>query len=76
MTGLSDTMSPGSISRLAQSADIAFRARFSTTPPAKQKLYWRGPVMEQFDGHDLAAARQPGNVATTGNAVSTAPATK
>ena len=50
MTGLSDTMSPGSISRLAQSADIAFRARFSTTPPAKQKLYWRGPVMEQFDG--------------------------
>ena len=50
MTGLSDSMSPGSISRLAQSADIAFRARFSTTPPAKQKLYWRGPVMEQFDG--------------------------
>ena len=50
MTGLSDTMSPGSISQLAQSADIAFRARFSTTPPAKQKLYWRGPVMEQFDG--------------------------
>jgi len=50
MTGLSDTMSPGSISRLAQSADIAFRARFSTTPPAKQKLYWRGPVLEHFDG--------------------------
>ena len=49
-TGLSDTMSPGSISRLAQSADIAFRARFFEAPPAKHKLYWRGPVMEDFDG--------------------------
>ena len=50
MTGLSDTMAPGSISRLAQSADIAFRARFAESLPAKQKLYWRGPVMEHFDG--------------------------
>ncbi len=50
MTGLSETMSPGSISRLAQSADIAFRARFAEALPAKQKLYWRGPVMEHFDG--------------------------
>lgn len=50
MTGLSDTMSPGSISNLAQSADIAFRVRFDLAPPPKQKLYWRGPVMESFDG--------------------------
>lgn len=50
MTGLSDTMSPGSISNLAQSADIAFRARFDGALPPKQKLYWRGPVMETFDG--------------------------
>src|SRR5574343_1041715 len=50
MTGLSDSMSPGSISRLAQSADIAFRARFTTPPPPKQRLYWRGPVLEHFDG--------------------------
>lgn len=50
MTGLSETMSPGSISRLAQSADIAFRVRFDGSQPAKQKLYWRGPVLEEFDG--------------------------
>lgn len=50
MSGLSETMSPGSISRLAQSADIAFRARFDGSQPAKQKLYWRGPVLEEFDG--------------------------
>ena len=49
-TGLSDTMSPGSIAQLAQSADIAFRVRFDGAVPPKQKLYWRGPVMEQFDG--------------------------
>lgn len=49
MAGLSDTMSPGSISRLVQSSDIAFRARFDEAPPAKQYLYWRGPVMENFD---------------------------
>jgi transglutaminase-like putative cysteine protease len=49
-TGLSDTMSPGSISRLVQSGDIAFRVRFDGALPPKQKLYWRGPVMEQFDG--------------------------
>ncbi len=48
-TGLSDTMSPGSIAQLAQSADIAFRVRFDGAVPPKQKLYWRGPVMEQFD---------------------------
>ncbi|MFN4341767.1 MAG: DUF3488 and DUF4129 domain-containing transglutaminase family protein [Azonexus sp.] len=50
LTGLSDTLSPGSISRLAQSADIAFRARFDGQPPARQTLYWRGPVLEEFDG--------------------------
>ncbi|AXS80056.1 DUF3488 and transglutaminase-like domain-containing protein [Dechloromonas sp. HYN0024] len=49
-TGLSDSMSPGSIAELVQSADIAFRVRFDGPLPPKQKLYWRGPVMEQFDG--------------------------
>ncbi|MBS1145075.1 MAG: hypothetical protein H6R14_2481 [Proteobacteria bacterium] len=49
-TGLSDTMSPGSIAQLAQSGEIAFRVRFEGSQPPKQKLYWRGPVMEQFDG--------------------------
>lgn len=49
-TGLSDTMSPGSIAQLAQSSEIAFRVRFEGEIPAKSKLYWRGPVMENFDG--------------------------
>lgn len=49
-TGLSDTMSPGSVARLAQNGDIAFRVRFDGATPPRQKLYWRGPVMENFDG--------------------------
>jgi transglutaminase-like putative cysteine protease len=49
-TGLSDTMAPGSIAQLVLNGDIAFRVRFDGPLPPRQKLYWRGPVMEQFDG--------------------------
>lgn len=49
-TGLSETMSPGSVASLVQSGEIAFRVRFDGALPAKDKLYWRGPVMEAFDG--------------------------
>ena len=49
-TGLSNSMSPGSISRLLESDEIAFRARFEGTPPAHDRLYWRGPVFGTFNG--------------------------
>ncbi len=49
-TGLSATMSPGNISNLAQSSEIAFRARFQGPPPAQSRLYWRAIVMDHFDG--------------------------
>ena len=50
-TGLSDEMSPGSISRLANEYDPAFRVRFAADPPARESLYWRGPVLNSFDGY-------------------------
>jgi protein-glutamine gamma-glutamyltransferase len=50
-SGLGDTMSPGDITELALSDDIAFRVRFATAPPPPQERYWRGPVMHDFDGH-------------------------
>jgi len=50
ITGLSDSMSPGAISRLSQSDAIAFRVKFEKEPPPKQQLYWRGPVFWHFDG--------------------------
>lgn len=49
-TGLSDTMAPGAISRLALSDDIAFRVDFSDPPPPQHKLYWRGVVLDKYDG--------------------------
>ena len=49
-SGLSDTMSPGSISDLTLSSAIAFRVNFEGAAPAQQQLYWRGPVLSQFDG--------------------------
>ena len=50
VTGLGDSMSPGAISRLSQSDSIAFRARFQGRPPGRGQLYWRGPVLWDFDG--------------------------
>ena len=50
MTGLSETMSPGTLSSLAQSDAIAFRAEFEGEPPVQRLRYWRGPLMWDFDG--------------------------
>ena len=49
-SGLTDEMSPGSISELSQSSALAFRAEFKDQPPARDVLYWRGPVMSAYDG--------------------------
>lgn len=49
-SGLSDSMSPGSIGQLSQSEAIAFRVHFDGPVPARDKLYWRGPVLTEFDG--------------------------
>lgn len=50
VTGLSDTMSPGQISNLITSNEVAFRVNFEGETPIQQDLYWRGPVMVRFDG--------------------------
>ncbi len=49
-TGLTDQMSPGDITELARSDDVAFRVRFTGPSPLPAELYWRGPVLERFDG--------------------------
>ncbi len=50
MTGLSDEMSPGSISNLGQSDTIAFRASFEGELPEFELRYWRGPILWETDG--------------------------
>ncbi len=50
ITGLSDSMSPGKISNLIRSNEVAFRVDFLSDVPAQHQLYWRGPVMATFTG--------------------------
>ncbi|MFT5690727.1 MAG: transglutaminase-like putative cysteine protease [Oceanicoccus sp.] len=56
-SGVSDSMSPGDISDLAQSGDLAFRAIFESEIPTRDKLYWRGLVMSDFDGRTWRQGR-------------------
>ncbi len=49
-SGLSDSMSPGSITRLSLSSEIAFRADFEGPAPPMRDRYFRGPVLSDFDG--------------------------
>lgn len=49
-TGLSNSMSPGSLSSLIQSGETAFRVRFDEAPPDQRLLYWRGPTLIDYDG--------------------------
>lgn len=49
-TGLSEDMSPGSIATLYSDDRPAFRVEFEGPPPSASQLYWRGPVLWNFDG--------------------------
>ncbi|HLP96969.1 MAG TPA: DUF3488 and transglutaminase-like domain-containing protein [Sideroxyarcus sp.] len=49
-SGLSDSMSPGSLSRLSLSDAVAFRVAFKDKAPLREQMYWRGPVLWEFDG--------------------------
>lgn len=57
MSGLSDEMSPGSVSQLILSDAIAFRVSFEKAIPAVNQLYWRGPVLWDFNGYTWRARR-------------------
>ncbi len=60
VTGLSDHMTPGAISNLIRSNEVAFRVDFDDTVPEQSRLYWRGPVMPIFNGYRWTQApRQP-----------------
>lgn len=50
LSGLSDSMKPGDVSKLSQSDKVAFRADFNGPIPPNSSLYWRGPVLWHFDG--------------------------
>ena len=49
-SGLDDMMSPGSLGRLILSDDVAFRVTYKSLVPRRDQMYWRGPVLWDFDG--------------------------
>jgi len=56
-SGLSDKMSPGSMSRLSLSDAVAFRVSFANNPPLQEQMYWRGPVLWDYDGTTWSRGR-------------------
>jgi transglutaminase-like putative cysteine protease len=57
-TGLSDEMNPGNISSLSISGEPAARVRFDGTPPPPEQRYWRGFVLDSFDGNNWRRSRR------------------
>jgi transglutaminase-like putative cysteine protease len=57
VTGLSDQMSPGDITELSLTSEVAFRVRFDGSPPPPAQRYWRGPVLHDFDGYTWRRTR-------------------
>lgn len=70
-TGVTDEMTPGDISSLARSGDLAFRVSFEGQAPAHEQLYWRGLVLDLFDGRTW---RRAGNRFLSFSVVSRQPA--
>jgi len=59
-TGFSDRLSPGSVSFLANSSEVAFRAEFPDGKiPPLSAMYWRGLVMWHGEGLEWAAPNAP-----------------
>ena len=57
-TGLSSEMRVGRIAELALDDSVALRVRFlgaNAAPPPQHQLYFRGPVLSQFDGRQWRA---------------------
>jgi len=66
-SGLSDEMSPGDLTELGLSDDVAFRVDFYDRPPDPNRLYWRGPVLSNFNGRTWSTdgpGMRPGMVDT------------
>jgi transglutaminase-like putative cysteine protease len=67
-SGLSDSMTPGTISNLIKSDATAFRVQFEGDRPPYSTLYWRGPVLSDFDGATWGLSRDVSLGSTSGYA--------
>ncbi len=63
-TGLTDRVVPGSIGRLSDSDEVAFRVAFEGQRPPLRRLYWRALVLNETDGRAWFRAPQTDGDAT------------
>ena len=56
-TGLSDTMRPGEWVDMMADDTPALRVTFHGATPPTSEMYWRGPVLLDFDGREWTASR-------------------
>jgi transglutaminase-like putative cysteine protease len=59
VTGLATTMSPGDLSELAQSDEIAFHVKFDGVAPPRSEMYWRALVLHDYDGKTWRSGNVP-----------------
>ncbi len=58
-SGFTESLSPGSISRMARDSSVAFRADFGEEVPQTGGMYWRGIVFDRFNGVQWHPADRP-----------------
>ena len=58
-TGLSGSLVLGGVAELANDDSIAMRVRFLDHAPPAESLYFRGPVLSQFDGRTWTRTQRP-----------------
>lgn len=60
ITGFSDRLELGTVTRLVLSGELAFRVWFDEAAPPLEHLYWRGPVLWESDGRRWSAGSAKG----------------
>jgi protein-glutamine gamma-glutamyltransferase len=60
-TGLSNSMSMGSVAQVVQDERVAMRLKFLALMPPPNALYFRGPVLSRFDGNEWTPAAANSN---------------
>lgn len=58
-TGVGEDMAPGTIAELSKSDAVAFRVRFPGGLPPAERRYWRGPVLDRWDGRVWRMTEEP-----------------
>ena len=63
-SGLSSQMEVGNVASLVLDEGIAFRVKFEAEPPPRGRLYFRGPVLTNFDGRQWTSLQGRWGVAS------------